>query len=136
MTDVFLTDKEGWNFYKDSNGRMLGSVKFKDNKVKIDVIEYGHYGEEFNLNNKNEIIKFIKIFSSIYEQCDDERLQNDSAADEEYYTREAIQDIPSTKLQLLKTQLNNTNYNDEKIKLQHQIEVVQEIIDKINNIIY
>ena len=136
MTDVYLTDKKGWNFYKDSNGRILGSVKFKDNKVKIDVVEYGHYGEEFDLNNKNEIKSFIKTFSDIYEQCDDERLQNDSNADEEYYTREAIQDIPYTELQLLKTQLKNTTNDDEKIKLQHQIEIVQEIVDKINNIIY
>lgn len=135
MNDVYLTDKNGWDVLKDSTGRMLGAVKFKDDKVRIDITEYDHYGEEFDLNNKDDVREFIKAFSSIYGQCDNDRLSNDTDANTEFYKREAIQAVPQKHLLLLNRQLPYITDEDEKLKVEHQIEILKEVTEEVDKLL-
>ena len=136
MNDVYLTDKNGWDVLKDSNGRMLGAVKFKDDKVRIDITEYDHYGEEFDLNNKDEVREFIKAFSSIYDQCDNDRLRYDNDANEEYYKRDKIVSLVQEELdeqnRVLTREKNFAHAHDMAMA---KIEVLNKLQKEINDVL-
>ena len=64
--------------------------KYVDGTVKINIDEYQYPKSEFNLKNEDELNEFIKTINILYNKCDDDRLMNDTYADDEYYKRDNI----------------------------------------------
>lgn len=64
--------------------------KYADGIVRIDIAEYQYPKSEFNLKNEDELDEFIKTINILYNKCDDDRIMNDTDANDEYYKRDNI----------------------------------------------
>ena len=105
-----------------------------NNTVKININEYSHEEKEFNLDT--EAIQCFREINRLYNLCDDDRITYDTNADDEYYTREAIQYVPQKHLNRLKWSLKYITDSREKMKVENQIEILTEVVEEINKIIY
>lgn len=107
----------------------------EDNSVKINICEYEYDKDEFDLNT--ELGEFIGEVNRLYDKCNDDRIICDTDANTEFYTREAIQNVVQEKLLYLNWRLDSKYVeDDEKIKIKHQIEIVEEIISGIDDLLY
>ena len=107
----------------------------ENNTVKINISEYQYDKDLFNL--EEELPDFINEINRLYNLCDDDRITCDTDANTEFYTREAIQNIPDTKLLQLKWRLDSQYVSDdEKVKIKHQIEILEEVVEEINRLLY
>lgn len=107
----------------------------EDNSVKINICEYEYDKDEFDLNT--ELGEFIGEVNRLYNKCNDDRITFDTDANTEFYTREAIQNVVQEKLLYLNWRLDSKYVeDDEKIKIKHQIEIVEEIISGIDDLLY
>ena len=107
----------------------------EDNSVKINICEYEYDKDEFDLNT--ELGEFIGEVNRLYDKCNDDRIAFDTDANTEFYTREAIQNVVQEKLLYLNWRLDSKYVeDDEKIKIKHQIEIVEEIISGIDDLLY
>lgn len=107
----------------------------EDNSVKINICEYEYDKDEFDLNT--ELGEFIGEVNRLYDKCNDDRITFDTDANTEFYTREAIQNVVQEKLLYLNWRLDSKYVeDDEKIKIKHQIEIVEEIISGIDDLLY
>lgn len=64
--------------------------KYADGIATIDISEYEYPKSEFNLKNEDELNEFIKTINILYNKCDDDRIMNDTDANDEYYKRDNI----------------------------------------------
>lgn len=64
--------------------------KYADGIVHINIGEYQYRKSEFNLKNEDELEEFIKTINILYNKCDDDRIINDTDANDEYYKRDNI----------------------------------------------
>ena len=103
-------------------------------KIIIKISEYKYPKSEFDVNT--ELEDCIHEINRLYNQCNDDRITGDTDANTEYYTREAIQYIPQKELTMLERRLEYVKGTDEELKVKHQIEIVKDIVDKINDILY
>lgn len=103
-------------------------------KINIRISEYDYSKSEFDTDT--ELEECIHEINRLYNQCNDDRIAFDTDANTEYYTREAIQFIPQEELRMLKNRLEYVKGTDEELKVKHQMEIVKDIVDKINDILY
>ena len=103
-------------------------------KINISISEYDYPKSEFDTDT--ELEDCIHEINRLYNQCNDDRITGDTDANTEYYTREAIQYIPQKELTMLERRLEYVKGTDEELKVKHQIEIVKDIVDKINDILY
>ena len=102
-------------------------------KINISINEYEYPKSEFNVDT--ELDECISTINRLYNKCNDDRITYDTFADEEYYTREAIQYVPQKELLLLNRRLEYVKGTDEELKVKHQIEIVEDIVKQIDDIL-
>ena len=102
-------------------------------KITISINEYQYPKSEFNADT--ELEECISTINKLYGKCDDDRISYDTDANTEYYTREAIEYIPRNELLLLKRRLEYVKGTDDELKVKHQIEILEEIVKKIDDIL-
>lgn len=64
--------------------------KYNNGIATINITEYDYPKSEFNLKNEEELLEFIKSVNVLYNQCNDDRIMNDTDANDEYYKRDNI----------------------------------------------
>ena len=102
-------------------------------KINIRINEYSYPKSEFNVDT--ELDECICTINRLYDKCNDDRISYDTDANTEYYTREAIQYVPQKELLLLNRSLEYVKGTDEERKIKNQIEIVEEIVKKIEDIL-
>ena len=102
-------------------------------KITISINEYQYPKSEFNVDT--ELGECIFTINSLYGKCDDDRISYDTDANNEHYTMEVIESVPRNELLLLKRRLEYVKGTDDELKVKHQIEILEEIVKKIEDIL-
>lgn len=102
-------------------------------KINISIDEYSYPKSEFNVDT--ELDECISTINRLYNKCNDDRISYDTDANTEYYTREAIEYVPRKELLMLNRRLEYVKGTDEELKVKHQIEILEEIVKKIEDIL-
>lgn len=111
--------------------------KYDDGIVRIDIAEYQYPKSEFNLKNEDELDEFIKTINILYNKCDDDRIMNDTDANEEYYKRDKIVSLVQEELNEQDRLLTlNKNSVHEKNIVMGKIEVLNKLQKEINEVLY
>ena len=101
--------------------------------LRINICEYEYDKSEFDLNN--ELQECICEVNRLYDKCNDDRIRCDSDANTEFYKREAIQAVPQKHLLLLNRQLPYITDEDEKLKVEHQLEILKEVTEEMDKLL-
>ena len=95
------------------------------------------FKKQIAFNVLPQVGEFIGEVNRLYDKCNNDRITFDTDANTEFYTREAIQNVVQEKLLYLNWRLDSKYVeDDEKIKIKHQIEIVEEIISGIDDLLY
>ena len=114
------------------NEYILSFFEYNKGIATINISEYDYPKSEFNLKNEDELDEFIKTINMLYNQCDDDRILNDTDANDEYYKRDKIVSLVQEELNYQNRALTHENDDYKRKCITAKIEVLTCLQEKIN----